>query len=236
MEHLRNIELACASNWEALLAVRQSLLQEAGPGRGYPLRRDMHLNQRLPAIADYDAIRCRSVLETLTATLQVPTLRLNAYNRSRPDLKPEWRTALDELPDSVRERWEKRGDELALDDASLEMTFADWSLFLVGKMKEQGVPIAAGTDTPIRLAVPGESLHRELELLVQAGLTPREAIFAATVAPAEFFSLEKEMGQVVKGMRADLVLLRANPLVDIRHTRLIEGVLSRGEWLPSRAD
>jgi len=231
MEHLRHIELACASDWRALLAARRVRMQDFHEGRGYELRRELHSAQRLPAIAAYDADRCREVLASLVETMQVPTLRLNAFNRSRPDRVPEWQAALGELPAPVQTRWRRAVEELEGDEARSDMAFADWSLFLVGEMIEQGVPIAAGTDTPIRLAIPGESLHRELELLVQGGLSHRQALFAATLAPARFFSLEEEMGQIAPGMRADLVLLDANPLVDIRNARQIEGVMSRGRWL-----
>jgi len=231
MEHLRNLELACASNWRALLKERRARIEGFGDGRGYDLRRELHTSQRLPAIAAYDAERCREVLATLVQTMQVPTLRLNAFNRSRPDRIPEWQAALEALPVGVQQHWRRTVEELDVGGAREDMTFSDWSLFLVGEMVREGIPLAAGTDTPIRLAIPGESLHRELELLVRSGLTARDALFAATVAPARFFSLEDEMGQIAPGMRADLVLLGANPLDDIRHTRQIEGVMSQGRWL-----
>ena len=232
MEHLRNVELACAANWRELLAARREQMAafEEGEGRGFELRRELHESQRLPAIAAYNADRCREVLASLTQTLQVPTLRLNAFNRSRPDRQPQWQAALVGLPASVTERWRATVQEIDEEGAQADMTFADWSLFLVGEMLAQGVPIAAGTDTPIRLAIPGESLHRELELLVRSGLSTREALFAATLAPARFFSLEHEMGRIEVGMRADLVLLGANPLDDIRNTRRIEGVMSQGRF------
>lgn len=95
----------------------------------------------------------------------------------------------------------------------------------------RGVPIGAGTDTPIGLGIPGYSLHTELELLVQGGMTPQQALYAATVTPASFFNIENEVGQISAGMRADLVLLRNNPLADIQHTRGIEAVMLDGEWV-----
>ena len=98
-------------------------------------------------------------------------------------------------------------------------------------MHAAGVPIGAGTDTPIFLSVPGYSLHSELELLVRAGLTPLEALQSATVRPAEYFSLQGEMGTIDAGKRADLVLLTANPLDDIANTRKIEAVVSKGAHL-----
>ena len=109
---------------------------------------------------------------------------------------------------------------------------AKWSQFLTSKLKARGVPIGAGTDTPISLAIPGYALHTELELLVEGGLTPLEEVHAATVQPARFFGLDDEMGQVQAGMRADLLLLDGNPAEDIRNTRRIAGVMTRGEWVP----
>jgi imidazolonepropionase-like amidohydrolase len=96
---------------------------------------------------------------------------------------------------------------------------------IVGALHRAGVPIVAGTDQ----AVPGHSLHREIELYVQAGFTPMEAIQAATIVPARVMGLDKELGTVEKGKRADLILLNADPLADIHNTRKVEYVISNGE-------
>jgi imidazolonepropionase-like amidohydrolase len=74
----------------------------------------------------------------------------------------------------------------------------------------------------------GYDVHRELELLVEAGLSPREALAAATSRPAELLRASIEFGTLEPGKRADLVLLRENPLTDIRHTRTIDVVISQG--------
>jgi len=99
---------------------------------------------------------------------------------------------------------------------------SDWSLELVAAMQQQDVPIGAGTDTPIAQAIPGYSLHTELERLVDAGLTTQQALFAATIRPAEFFKLSGSMGQIRAGMEADLVLLPLNRGRDFKwHTRQV---------------
>jgi len=232
MEHLRNVELGCARDWERLHAERLAALRDWPGDRGYALRRSLHRAQRLDAIADYDAARCETVLASLRGTMQVPTLRLNAFNVSRPDLDPRWHAASRALPADVIARWDAKVEANAEDESWEDLRFGEWSLFLVGRMREAGVPIAAGTDTPINLAIPGESLHRELELLVRSGLSPAEALAAATRAPARFFGLEGELGRIEPGFRADAVLLESDPLVDIRHTRAIRGVVSQGRWLP----
>lgn len=110
-------------------------------------------------------------------------------------------------------------------------TFAEWSLFLTERMHSAGVPFGAGTDVPINLSVPGYSLHSELDMLVRAGLTPMEALEAATLEPAKFFGLEAEMGSITEGQVADLVLLDANPLDDINNTKRISRVISKGQLI-----
>ena len=116
-------------------------------------------------------------------------------------------------------------------DVVVDPTFARWSLFLIERLQARGVPIGAGTDTPIGLGIPGYSLHTELELLVKGGMTAQQALFAATVTPATFFRIENEIGQIRAGMRADLVLLENNPLADIQNTRSITAVMVGGEWV-----
>lgn len=104
---------------------------------------------------------------------------------------------------------------------------------VVREMHKAGVPLLAGTDAGSNGVVPGESLHQELEHLVSAGLTPMEALQAATSKPAQFLGLSKQLGTVRKGHLADLVLLDANPIEDIRNTRRIAAVISRGRVVPS---
>src|SRR4029077_9107911 len=88
-------------------------------------------------------------------------------------------------------------------------------LAIIKAMHDAGVTIVAGTD----YGLPGFSLLRELELYVEAGLTPLEAIRAATVVPAEVMGMSAEVGSIAPGKRADLVILDADPLADIRNIR-----------------
>ena len=108
-------------------------------------------------------------------------------------------------------------------------------LALVGSMNDAGVLILAGTDAGGRNVYPGFSLHDELALLVDAGLTPMQALQAATLNPAKHLGLEESLGTVEAGKIADLVLLDANPLADIENTRRIHAVVARGRYL-SRDD
>ena len=81
------------------------------------------------------------------------------------------------------------------------------------------------------MAVPGFSLHRELQEFTGIGIPNHAALHAATSKPAEFMEESKEWGTIATGQRADLVLLSANPLEDISNTKTIEGVMVRGQWI-----
>lgn len=233
MEHLRNLELSCAGDWQALLDERRERIAGYGGERGHALRSELHAAQRLPAIAHYDEARCDAVLETLGDTIQVPTLRLNTLSMTRPYERADWAAAVARLPAEVAERWREsvRERQAAEAEEPEDTRFDQWSLFLAQRLHERGVPIGAGTDTPIGLAIPGYSLHTELELLVRSGLAPLEALRAATETAARFFGLEQETGSIAPGMAADLVLLAADPLADIRNTRRIDAVMVGGRWV-----
>ena len=104
------------------------------------------------------------------------------------------------------------------------------------EMRAAGVPVLAGTDVGVLLMYPGFSLHDELRALVaDAGFTPMEALRAATSAPADYFRRTASLGGVAAGQAADLVLLDADPLADIAHTRRIAGVMANGVWLDRQA-
>ena len=105
----------------------------------------------------------------------------------------------------------------------------------VAAANKAGVPILAGTDantTPAPIGHPayGDSLHTELELLVEAGLSTKDALRAATILPARYFGLW-DRGLIAPGRRADVVLLSKNPLDDIKNTRSIVAVWAGGvQW------
>jgi hypothetical protein len=235
LEHLRNFELDCASGPERLLEERSRMMASAGAEPGAALRSRLHTAQRIPAIAAYDAAECARMLQAMVRTIQVPTLRLNAFALRPPFARDDWYEALGGAPEPIASAWRAAGQAWRADTPLQDTTFAAWSLRLVGEMSERGIPIGAGTDTPINYALPGYALHSELEMLVQAGLSPLDAIRTATIRPAEFFGLEGVMGRIERGMRADLVLLAADPLADISNTRRIEAVVSRGRLLTKTA-
>ena len=135
---------------------------------------------------------------------------------------------------SIREGWRKTLAENLADperppSSALRPIFEESNRFLAEAWLA-GVPFLAGTDAPSTGIFFGSSLHDELELLVrELGLSEAEALRAATVIPAAFSGMEDRVGTVEPGKRADLVLLNADPLSDIRNTRSIETVIVGGE-------
>lgn len=231
IEHLRNIEFDCATNAPELHETRLEVLNNPDNLSGAELRSSLHELQRLPSIDNYDEARCDQTIAALGATTMVPTLRLNSFALRPPYQHEAWEEALSRIPAAVSDDWAPTGQRLAAERGDEVSQFGEWSHFLIGRMHSAGVPIGAGTDTPIFLSVPGFSLHSELEHLVMAGLSPLEALRAATVVPAEYFALRDDMGTIDEGKVADLVLLDENPLDDISNTRAIAAVVTRGRML-----
>ncbi|NMH59506.1 amidohydrolase family protein [Alteromonas ponticola] len=102
---------------------------------------------------------------------------------------------------------------------------------MVVAFKDAGVPMLAGSDAGVSGVVTGFALHDELELLVDAGLTTAEALTSATRLPAKWLEISEKVGTVEVGKYADLLLLDANPLINIKNTRKINGVFVNGRWV-----
>jgi imidazolonepropionase-like amidohydrolase len=102
---------------------------------------------------------------------------------------------------------------------------------VVKGFRDAGVRMLTGTDTPIPSVVPGFSIHDELAALVAAGLTPFEALSAATASASEFLGAGSEAGTIEAGRRADLILIAGDPLRDVSQAARRVGVMVRGRWV-----
>jgi imidazolonepropionase-like amidohydrolase len=103
---------------------------------------------------------------------------------------------------------------------------------LLDVMQDEGVMILMGTDAPQQFSVPGFSLHREMSLMVDAGMTPHEVLTSGTLNVGRYFDNADKFGTIAAGQRADLILLDANPVADIGNVSKQAGVMVRGRWLP----
>jgi len=187
-------------------------------------------------VTTQDSQRCEALVKLLARnqTWQVPTL---AWQRGgtfldQRDLKHQ---PLDKyIPAYWRDvTWRRFTDEmmpdLLRDPLALRQEYFARNLEMIGAMHRAGVPFMSGTDTaPGVYIVPGFSLHDELANFVEAGFTPMESLQTATSNPARFLGMEASLGSVEPGKIADLVLLDANPLFDIRNTQRIDAVIVNG--------
>lgn len=138
------------------------------------------------------------------------------------------------MPVETVERWRRSKREL-IDDANYRPATAERAIALrqqlILALHRSGAGLLLGSDSPQIFNVPGFAIHRELEYLVDAGLTPFEALQTGTVNAWQFLERNGEIGTVQVGAVADLMLLDANPLIDIKNTRRIHGVMVGGRWL-----
>ena len=235
IEHLTGILLACSSR-EAEL--RQ---QQLNPPPRKETQRQTSLRQRAwqqAVLNTYSPEKAQKLYAKLLAnqTWQVPTLPLLielAYLTPATDRASD--PNLKYIPQNLQKIWKQgRAESLAnktSGDFLLRAKLVEASLKAVGDMHATGIPMMAGTDSTAPNLVPGFALHDSIADMVHAGLTPMEALQAATSKPAEFLNRGNEQGTIALGQRADLVLLDANPLADIHNTQKIHAVILKGKFL-----
>jgi len=194
-------------------------------------------------VSTYDAARAKALIALMARnqTWQVPTL---VWERGQW-LVDDIDLSHDPLTKYAPAAWKDRTwpmftrdiiKDMDTDSLPVRKRFVQMELEMTLAMHRAGVPFMAGTDTAAGVHVfPGFSLHDEMALFVQAGLTPMEALQTATWNPAQFMGRLSDMGTVQKGKVADLVLLDANPLDDIHNSRKIRAVVLAGRYF-SRSD
>ena len=223
-EHLMQLFEACSSLESAALAER------AGKDA---IATEVRDRQELRILEHYDAAACRDTAHAIARTgqQQVPTLVLLRPNggAKAADFRADPHFPL--LRADEQARWARILESGAPVDASAYAPHWRVARRIVAALHAAGVPILAGTDAPMPLVYPGYSLHDELELLVASGLSTADALRAATIGPSRVLGLEAEQGTIAIGKRADLVLLDADPLERIAHTRRIHAVVIGGRLL-----
>lgn len=164
----------------------------------------------------------------------VPTMVLRETvffgDRSAAELRAA-RPEVRYMPPETVERWERAADErAAAGDPETGRRLAALRRRVLQALHEGGVRIVMGTDSPQIFSVPGFSVHHEMALWVEVGMTPYAVLEAATRQVAEHFDALDEFGTVEVGRRADLLLLTANPVDDVAHVARRAGVMVNGAW------
>ncbi|MBI1762358.1 MAG: amidohydrolase family protein [Acidobacteria bacterium] len=236
------IMLSCSSKEDALRAELLAIKKESEAPNAD--RQQLRLRQRklqTELLETYDARKCAGLFTLLRQNnvWVVPTqiwaqrlLPLNAEDIIDPIAKIY-------LPLKTRTRFEQRRSEgikiTAPESFALRQQIAAKTRKIIGAMRLAGVPLLAGTDAYDGAVLPGFSLHQELELLTQSGLTPMEALQTATRNAAQYFGEAATRGTIEVGNQADLVLLEADPLQNITNTRQIYAVIQGGKLLSAQA-
>lgn len=232
IEHLTGVLRACSRNEKHLMREQFHVSRRK---RTPAQRESRQLHWQRELLRTQSEKFTSALLEEFAhnQTWQVPTLitlRNVAFPTPALNLPADPRTQF--IPRHVLDGWKtEHAHELqaSQDEFAIRQAILDRSIAVVGKMNAAGVHILAGTDTAAPFVFPGTSLHEELALLVQAGLTPMQALQAATRGPAEFLGKIEEQGTIESGKSADLVLLDANPLDDIHNAQKIRAVVLRGK-------
>ncbi|MCG8928017.1 amidohydrolase family protein [Lentzea sp. CC55] len=235
-EHLYNLFTSTSDNADALYAeLRARPDDQADPnwwGR--------HAGRvERAAVATHSPARARELFAAMArqGTWQSPTLFVERNMSRSPESITGDPVALERMryiPADLRAQWQAimsgRPPRTPEEVAELRK-FGDARMRLLGQMHEAGVGVVAGTDAGFAYVFPGFSLHDELALLVQAGLSPMAALRAATSEAARCLGRSHETGTVTPGKQADLVVLDANPLQDITNTSRVHAVVTRGRYL-----
>jgi imidazolonepropionase-like amidohydrolase len=230
IEHLTGLWISCSADESSL---RNEMTRELASGRAGDLVPLMRV--WLKPFDSFRESKAESLYRSFTRnhTWQTPTLVLvkAACSLDDPDFTSDPRVRY--MPAFVQGFWDvgnPQNQALRKSLSNLKRVSAR-SLEEVGKMHRAGVEIMTGTDTPFPFCFPGFSLHDELALLLKAGLTPMEALQCATRNPARYLGRIEDVGTIEKGKFADLLLLDANPLEDIKNTQRIAAVIVHGHLL-----
>ena len=226
IEHLWGIPNYASSSPESLRKMKAAADDEEDSKAASDLY--YKLNEMI--LATYDSKKANDLFGQFTrnGTWQTPTLVvLRSYALIHdPALRKDPRNAY--MPDDVLRFWESMSGTPDARNDQIQWRLFGRDIQIVKAMHAAHVPLLAGTDTPNPYTYPGFSLPDELELLVSAGLSPMEALQTATLRAAEFLGVQREFGSVEQGKIANLVLLDANPVEDIRAIRRVRAVIVRG--------
>ena len=238
IEHLSGVDLALSPDRIEIRDTYVSNTEAITDPAAFTAEATQHyMEMGRSAHRSFDAELAPALYERLkmNGTWQTPTLTVLRNVSQVREMGELVSDRMSYLPPMFRFMWDPAGDPRfhGFDDEdwqSLEDSYHRASS-IVGDMNRAGVRIIAGTDVLNPYCIPGFSLHDELELLVEAGLTPMQALQAATRNAAEFSGLQDSLGTIEVGKIADLVLLEENPVTDIRNTTSIYTVIIAGQVL-----
>jgi hypothetical protein len=237
IEHFNGVLSASSTREAELRKIKDEVWSKVPSGQTHPSRASLRpLNRLMLDTFSPEKANALSARFVRNHTWQCPTLTVQRNMAFIQDPAIHNDPRVKYMPPEIASGWDPAGDfrlkDMAQEDVELARATYRKVKELIGPMRRAGVEFLAGTDVINPYCFPGFSLHDELALLVEAGLTPMEALQASTLNPARYLGKDKDQGTVEKGKLADLVLLDANPLEDINNSRKIDAVVFGGKLLP----
>jgi hypothetical protein len=240
VEHLTTITSACSREEAALR--NETIAAVASPGR-WDSAGKIQRGQAERLLNNFDEARCRELARRFVKneTWMVPTITVLRSVAYLDDTTLASDPRMVYMPTTMSRSWDPRQDfrfrMLTPEDWARRKTAYQRQREIIRLFRSEGVRFLAGTDLANPFIFPGFSLHDEMDLMVQSGSTPLQALQAATIEPARFIGGTDSLGTVAPGKVADLVLLEGNPLENIRNTTRMATVVLGGRVLDrSRLD
>jgi hypothetical protein len=235
------LEVAIAGGLRSLEHGRVFLLEcstAIGPYKAQAMRKGLITSEVWQQIVDtQDAALCQQKMQLLAASDSWWSPTLLTLQLGAKAMSPEFRgdPRLRTVPWLLRQLWQADADGMVDNGRTADGQYPQQQAFnealqQLRQAHQLGVKIIAGTDAPDSFIFTGSGLHDELALYVQAGLTPLHALQTATLNAASYSGSAEHSGQVAVGFDADLVLLSANPLLDIEALREVQGLVIAGQW------
>jgi hypothetical protein len=228
IEHARDLPLACSTYSPEYRSLGSRAMDGDASVRG-----PSPIERLAKTLEGYDATLCDDVMNTLVAngTYLVPTHGTREMDARAGEEAYRNDPRLKYIPDRQRQGWEADLDNYAdspPDLVALYREFYDAGLRMTAMAHAAGVKVMVGTDANDTMIFPGFGVHDELRRFADAGIAPMDILRAATTVPSEYLGRTEDLGGISAGKLADLVLLDADPLADIRNSTSINSVLMAG--------
>ncbi len=228
IEHAKELVTDC-SNYTVQYRGAMNAMLRGEEGSTWP----KEIDRLRGTVETFDQQRCESLMASLSTkgTYYVPTHGTREFDARASEESYRNDPKLRFVGSFQRDDWQRDIDRTAAASDEAKTLFAQFyetGLAVTKIAMDQGVPIMLGTDANDTMIIPGFSAHDELQRLVEAGLTPMQALQSATTVPAEYLGMSGRLGRIAAGYRADFVLLERNPLEAIANTTSIDTVVAGG--------
>lgn len=236
IEHMNGI-FKSSSSRQPIIDSLEHQFEQAFMQRNIPKALDVYQKLSQLLVSSFDEDEFANLVKVLKKnnTYVTPTLIVLKNHWQRKDNKFREDPRLKYIPSELRSQWNPFNNfpsSMFTDDIwNSGKKLVETGKIITGLLQKEGVSLLAGSDCGVSYVLPGFSLHEELELLVECGLSNGEALQTATLNPAKYFGISDSLGTISVNKIADFVILEDNPLENIANTQLIYGIVQGGSYL-----